>query len=103
MFNKLKQFKDLREKAKTVQTALAAETAEGSAGWSKVKITVNGNQRVTNVVLDPAALGDKAKLEEWIREATNDGMEKIQKIMASKLKDLGGLDLAKDLQDMMGQ
>lgn len=102
MFNKLKQFKDIRDKAKHIQSALAEEKAEGSAGWGKVKIEVNGNQHVVSVNIDPSAMNDKSKLEDMIREATNDAMQKIQKVMATKLKDIGGLDLAKDLQDMMG-
>lgn len=103
MFNKLKQFKDIRDKAKTLQSALSQEHAEGTAGWGKVKITIDGNQRVTSVVIDPGAMGDKTKLEDLVREAANDAMQKIQKVLSAKLKDMGGLDLAKDLQDMMGK
>lgn len=102
MFNKLKQFKDIREKAKVIQSALAQESAEGSAGWGKVKVVVDGNQHCKSVTIDPSVMGDKTKLEEMMREAFNDAMQKIQKVMATKLKDVGGLDIAKDLQDMMG-
>lgn len=101
MFSKLKQVKDLRSKAKGIQSALAAETAEGSAGWGKVKVTMDGNQKVTSVNIDPSTLHDKPKLEEMVRDAVNDAVLKIQKVASAKLKDLGGLDLAKDLQDMM--
>lgn len=103
MFNKLKQFKDLRDKAKHLQTALAQENAEGTAGWGKVKIAINGNQHCNSVTIDPSAMSDKTKLEEMLRDAFNDGMTKIQKIMADKLKEGGGLDLANDLKDLMGK
>lgn len=103
MFNKLKQFKDLRDKAKELQTILAAEKAEGSSGWGKVKVVLNGNQQCVSVTIDPSATADKTKLEEMLRDAFNDGMGKIQKVMADKLKSGGGLDLAKDLQEMMGK
>jgi DNA-binding protein YbaB len=104
MFNKLKQFKDIRDKAKIIQEALQNETAQGSAGWGeKVKVTVNGLQQIISVSIDPDAMGDRAKLEGWIKDAANDGMQKIQKLMASKMKDMGGMDLAKDLQEMMGK
>ena len=102
MFNKLKQFKDIREKAKTLQAALAHETAEGQSGWGKVKIIFDGNQHATSVTIDPALLTDKNNLEKLLKEAINDGINNIQKILANKMKDMGGLDLAKDLQDMMG-
>ncbi len=94
MFNKLKQFKDLKDRAKTIQNALSQESAEGSASWGKVKVTIDGNQRVTHVMIDPSAMGDRDKLQDMFREAMNDAIQKIQKIMATKLKDIGGLDLA---------
>jgi DNA-binding YbaB/EbfC family protein len=103
MFTKLKQFKDLREKAKTLQSALANEKADGSAGWGKVKITFDGNQHATSVTIDPSLLSNQPALEKHIKDAINDGMANIQKILANKMKDMGGLDLAKDIQGMMGK
>lgn len=100
MFNKLKQFQDLRSRAKQIQTTLEKETVEGSSGWGKVKINMNGNQRVTNVVLTDDAMGDKANLQNLIKDACNDAAEKLQKLLSGKLKDIGGLDLAKDIQEM---
>lgn len=103
MFNKLKQFKDLRDKAKTLQSALSNEQAEGQSGWGKVKITFDGNQKATRLTIDPSLLADKNNLEKLVLEAVNDGVQNIQKILASKMKDLGGLDLAKDVQSLMGK
>ena len=101
MFSKLKQVRDLQGKAKQIQTALSTEKVEGSGGWGKVKMTVDGNQTVVSVTIEPDAMNDKAKLEGMVKDATNDAMNKVRKVMASKLKDLGGLDLAKDMQDMI--
>lgn len=101
MFSKLKQFKDIRNRAKTIQSALGQERMEGSAGWGKVKVTLDGNQRVVSVSIDQDVMNDKNKLEGMVKDAVNDGMEKIQKVLASKMKDLGGLDLAQDMQDMI--
>lgn len=101
MFSKLKQFKDIRDRAKTLQSALGQERAEGSSGWGKVKVSFDGNQKVLGVMIDPELMNDRAKLEGLMKEAVNDGMEKIQKILAGKMKDLGGLDLAQELQDMV--
>ncbi len=101
MFNKLKQFKDLKDRAKQIQDALAQETIEGSAGWGKVKVIINGNQQVMSVMIDDGAMSDKNKLQDMIKEATNDAIGKIQKVMATKLKDIGGLDLAQEFGDAM--
>jgi DNA-binding YbaB/EbfC family protein len=103
MFSKLKQFKDLRDKAKTIQNALGQERIEGSAGWGKVKVSMDGNQRVTSVSIDQEILSDKSKTETLVKEAVNDAVEKVQKVMAGKLKDLGGLDLAEEMRGMMGK
>lgn len=101
MFSKLKQFKDLRDRAKTIQSTLSQERVEGSAGWGKIKVVMDGNQKVVSVAIDQDQMNDKARLEGSVKDAVNDAVEKVQKIMASKLKDMGGLDLAHDMQDMM--
>ena len=101
MFNKLKQFKDLRDRAKQLQEELGKETIQGSAGWGKVKIDINGNQTITNVSIDPSAMDDREKLQEMIKEAANDAIQKMQKVMAQKLKETGGLDLAQEFGDLM--
>ena len=103
MFNKLKQVKDLRTRAKDLQAKLSEETVEGSAGFGKVKVNMNGNHEVVSVSIDDSVLGDKTKLEEMVKEATNDAAKKLQKVLASKMKDFGGMDLAQDMQDMMGK
>jgi DNA-binding YbaB/EbfC family protein len=101
MFQKLKQFKDIRDKAKVIQNALSAEKVEGSGGWGKVKVTMDGNQKILNVAVDDSLLSDKKSLEGAVRDAVNDAVAKIQKIMAAKMKDLGGDELARDVQSMM--
>ncbi|MDD2785565.1 MAG: YbaB/EbfC family nucleoid-associated protein [Patescibacteria group bacterium] len=103
MFNKLKQFQDLRSRAKQIQSVLEKENAEGSSGWGKVKIKMNGNQRVTSVEFADDVMSDKAKLQDLVKEAVNDAADKMQKLLSSKMKDIGGLDLAKDIQDMVQQ
>lgn len=101
MFSKLKQFKDLKDRAKQIQEALAQEQVEGTSGWGKVKVVMNGNQQVISVSLDESVMSDRVKLQELIAEATNDAIGKIQRVMASKLKDVGGLDLAAEFGDAM--
>ncbi len=101
MFTKLKQFKDIRAKAKVIQDALSGESVEGSAGWGKVKVKMDGNQRVTDVQIDPSLMTDAKSLAAYVKDAVNDAISKVQKVMAAKLKDLGGDDLARDVQGMM--
>ena len=51
MFNKLKQFKDLRSQAKTMQSALAQESVTEEKNG--VKLTLNGNMEIIELTLNP--------------------------------------------------
>jgi DNA-binding YbaB/EbfC family protein len=97
MFNKIKAIKDLRDQAKKIQSGLAEISVEGEAAWGKVKIKIDGNQQVLEVKINEEMLKEKAKLEEAVKEAANDAIKKIQKQMAGKMKELGGLDALKNL------
>lgn len=93
MFNKLKQFKDLRDQAKTLQDTLGKESVTVDAVGGKIKLTMNGNLALTNVTIDPELLtpDKKNKLEEGLKDAHADAMKKMQRIMATKMKEMGGL------------
>ena len=93
MFSKLKQYKDLHDQAKKIQHVLKDVTVEGSGGWGKVKVSMNGNQEVTSVSIDQELLADKAKLETAVKEAYNDTVKKAQRSMADAMKKSGGLNL----------
>ena len=97
MFNKLKQFKDLRDKAKTLQTALADEHVSGSASFGKVKVEMDGNLSVQKVIIDAELLTkeNQTKVQDAVKEACNDAMKKAQRAMAEKMKSMGDLDLSK--------
>lgn len=94
MFNKLKQFKDLRNQAKTLQGKLASESVTTSAEWDKIKVTMNGNQDVTAISIDTTLMtpDNKTKVEKGLAEATNKAIKQVQKVMAEKMKEMGGMD-----------
>ncbi|MCW1891820.1 MAG: YbaB/EbfC family nucleoid-associated protein [Candidatus Uhrbacteria bacterium] len=102
MFNKLKQFKDLRSRAKDLQEALSKESSEGSAAWGKVKVVIDGTQNVQSVSIDPSLTDIKA-IEQGVKDAVNDAMKKMQRTLASKMNDLGGSDLAQEMQELLGK
>lgn len=89
MFSKLKQFKELRRQAKTLQSTLSEEKIEASAAWGKIKMVMDGNQEVQSVIVDPELLSRKEKLEEAIKEVTNEAVKKAQRKMAEKIKQGG--------------
>lgn len=88
MFNKLKQIKDLRDQAKTMQNALAGEVfTEEKNG---VKIVINGNMEIISVSLNENL--SKSAQEEAVKNATNEAIKRAQRMMAKKLQEMGGLD-----------
>ncbi|MBU0614107.1 YbaB/EbfC family nucleoid-associated protein [Patescibacteria group bacterium] len=95
MFNKLKQIKDLRSQAKTMQSALAEIVIVGKALGGKVMITIDGNQKVQGVKIDEEL--ERSKIEEGVKDALNDATKQLQKEMAAKMKDMGGLDALKEM------
>jgi len=91
MFNKLKQFKDLRNQAKEMQSKLAEENVTTKSGG--VELTMDGNLKLTNINIDTELLtaDKKDKLQDAIKDAHADAIKKIQRIMAMKMKEMGGL------------
>lgn len=87
MFNKLKQFKDLRNQAKTMQSALAEEkiTVEKDG----ISLTINGNFEITEFTIKENLA--KEKQEKIIKDIFNDAIKKVQKVMARKMQEMGGL------------
>lgn len=97
MFQKLKQFKDLRDKAQQIQKTLAAETVMGSAMFDKVRVIMDANFNVQKFEIDSEILSaeNKEKIENACRDATNDAVKKAQTIMAQKMKSMGNFDINK--------
>jgi DNA-binding YbaB/EbfC family protein len=91
MFNKLKQFKDMRQNAKKAQTILSAETVHGQGAWGKVMIDMTGTFEIKSVQIDDALLGKKADLETGVKDAINDAVKKVQFVLFKKRKELEGL------------
>lgn len=87
MFNKLKQFKDLRDQAKTMQNALAGEKV--TIEKKGIKITMNGNMEIIELII-PEDLS-KDDISKYMKEAVNESIKKVQKLMATKMQEMGGM------------
>lgn len=87
MFSKLKQFRDLRSQAKTIQDILAQEVITEEKNG--VKIVMNGNMEITAVTLNSGL--DKAAQESAVKNCFNDAVKKAQRLMAKKMQEMGGI------------
>lgn len=86
MFSKLKQFKDLRSQAKTMQDALSQETITEERNG--VKIVLNGNMEVLSLTLNPSL--NQESHEDTVKKCINEAIKKTQRVMAKKMQDMGG-------------
>lgn len=86
MFNKLKDLSTLKKQASEIQKQLAEESV--TAESHGVKVVMNGNQEVLSVEINPE-LG-KEDQEKYLKEAFNDAVKKVQKVMAQKMMASGG-------------
>ncbi|MCK5491138.1 MAG: YbaB/EbfC family nucleoid-associated protein, partial [Candidatus Pacebacteria bacterium] len=64
MFNKLKQFKDLRSQAKTMQDALSGESV--TIEKKGIKIVMNGNMEITELNI-PESLSNQ-EVSKYMKE-----------------------------------
>ncbi len=87
MFNKLKQFRDLRSQAKTMQSKLAEEKV--SEEKNGVKVTLNGNLEVIELELNESL--DISEQTSALKSCLNNAIKKTQKLMAKKMQEMGGI------------
>ena len=86
MFNKLKQFKDLRGQAKVMQSALGQEKIELEKNG--IKIVMNGNMEITELTIENQS--DPSIIAKTMKDLFNDAIKKTQRIMAKKMQEMGG-------------
>lgn len=87
MFQKLKQFRDLRTQAKVLQTALAQESVTVSRHG--VTLTVDGNLKVTALTIDPSVSAQQLQIN--LASLLNDAIGQAQRKAAMKMQQMGGL------------
>jgi nucleoid-associated protein EbfC len=88
MFNKLKQFQDLRKQAKELKSSMSDEIIAGEALGGDIKIIMDGNQEIKNVIIDESLLSveNKEKLEQGIKEAFASAVKELQSLMMRKMQ-----------------
>jgi DNA-binding protein YbaB len=87
MFNKLKQFKDLRSQAKVMQNALADERA--TTEKNGIKVSMDGNMNIIELKLNPDLnIDSQAGI---LKDCLNENLKKAQRLMAKKMQEMGGL------------
>ncbi|MDD5109612.1 MAG: YbaB/EbfC family nucleoid-associated protein [Patescibacteria group bacterium] len=88
MFSKLKQFKELRSAAKSLQQELAQEQVITERNG--ITLTFDGNLDVKSLVLPPGMSTDE--LQRRLPEVINQAIDKTQRMAAEKIRKRGGLE-----------
>ncbi|MCP3775233.1 YbaB/EbfC family nucleoid-associated protein [Paenibacillus sp. MZ04-78.2] len=92
----MKQVKKMQEQMLKAQEDLANRTVEGTAGGGVVSITVNGQKKVTAVVIKPEAVDpdDVEMLQDLVLSAINDAMAKAEEMAGKEMSKLtGGMNI----------
>lgn len=95
MFEKLKQYKDLRDQAKSLQNRLKDVTVSASADGGRIKVVMDGNQQIVSLDIDPDHLRTEKReeLQKHLASAINDAVKDSQMAMARMMKDTPGLNI----------
>jgi DNA-binding protein YbaB len=67
----------------------------GKGAGGNVMVTVDGNQQCQGVKIDGEM--DNEKIAKGVKDALNDASKKLQRELATKMKEMGGLDAFKDM------
>lgn len=95
VFSKLKQFKDLRDQGKKLQSALGDESVTAHTAGGQVALTMNGSLGIQHLSLAPELLSpDKQeKIQNAIKDAHNEALKKMQRIISAKMQQMDGFKM----------
>ena len=91
----LKQLQQMQAKMAQLQQELDEATVTGTAGGGAVSVTVNGQQKVMAVAIEPDVLEEGAELlADMVMAACNDALDKSRDLAAQQMGQLtAGLGL----------
>ena len=81
----LKQLRQMQAELVKAQKELAKETVSAESGKGAVKVTVTGDQRVTDLEISPDVLADAGKLTQLLKEALNKALDESRDLAKKRL------------------
>ncbi len=82
----MQQAQQMREQMEKMQSGLASQEVEGSAGAGMVKVKMTGDQRVVSIEIDPSVMGeDRDMLQDLMVAAVNNALERAREIAQNQL------------------
>lgn len=86
------QLQRMQQQLAEAQAALAEETVTATAGGSAIKVTMTGDQKCREVVIDPTLLedADAEMLQDLVLSAVNLALDQSRELAAQRLGPLAG-------------
>ena len=92
----MRQMQKMQEQMTEIQDETKSEVLEVTAGGGVVKLSITGGLEVQSIVIDPEVVDpeDVEMLQDLILAAVNEGIQKAQSLMESRMASLtGGLGI----------
>lgn len=88
----MQQLQRMQQQLAEAQAALAEETVTASAGGGAIKVTMTGDQRCREVVIDPELLkdADAEMLQDLVLSAVNMALDQSRELASQRLGPLAG-------------
>lgn len=92
MFDKAKKMWQMQAKAKEIQKELQSMEFVGEELGGKVRVVVNGEQKIQSIEIDDSLLAptEKDSLERFLKQAIGGAITKSQQAAAQKMKAIAG-------------
>ena len=87
-----KQAQQMQSKVTGLQNELGTREVDASAGGGMVKVTVNGKQEITSIIIDKECVdpNDLEMLQDLVKAAVNQGVTKSQEMVSTAMSKLTG-------------
>lgn len=92
----MKQANQMQLKMKKLQEELATRLFEGTAGGGAIKVTVNGDNKLTAIQINPEVIksGDVEMLQDLVIAATNDALKVAKETSSKEMEKItGGMNI----------
>ena len=92
----MRQAQQLQRRMAQLQQELESATVEATAGGGVVTVVVSGKMTVESIVIDPDVVSpdDVDLLQDLVTAAVNEGLNKAQEMVSSRMGELtGGLNI----------
>lgn len=96
MGNMMKQMQKMQKEMVKMQEELQQQVIETTSGGGVVRVEISGKKELVSLTISPEAVDadDVEMLQDMIMAAVNEGLRKVDEIMAAEMKKLtGGLNL----------